>query len=307
MQVYTNVDQLPEFKNAVLTIGTFDGVHLGHKKILDHLIAAAKECKGTPVLITFYPHPKQVVKSGKNTVFMLCTQQEKYMLLEQYGIEHIVVVPFDEKFSSQSPEEYIQHFLVDQFHPHTIVIGYDHRFGKGRAGDFHLLEQKAAEANFRVKEIPEKLIQNVVISSTKIRDALLDGDIDTAAEYLGYRYSFSGKVIEGNMLGRTIGYPTANMELEDHHKLVPGNGVYAVEIKLDKRTLKGMMNIGMRPTVGGTKRVIEVHIFDFNEEIYHKTIRITLIKWLRPEQKFNGLDELKVQLAMDEALARKCD
>ncbi|HRD44548.1 MAG TPA: riboflavin kinase, partial [Ferruginibacter sp.] len=150
-------------------------------------------------------------------------------------------------------------------------------------------------------------IQNVVISSTKIRDALLDGDIDTAAEYLGYRYSFSGKVIEGNMLGRTIGYPTANMELEDHHKLVPGNGVYAVEIKLDKRTLKGMMNIGMRPTVGGTKRVIEVHIFDFDEDIYHKTIRITLIKWLRPEQKFNGLDELKVQLAMDEALARKCD
>lgn len=304
MQIYTNPDALPKFKNAVITIGTFDGVHLGHKKILDQLIATAKKINGTPVLITFYPHPKQVVKTGKNTVYMLCSQQEKYSLLEEYGISNIVVVAFDEKFASQSPEEYIRNFLVDKFHPHTIIIGYDHRFGKGRAGDFNLLELKAPEYNFQVKEIPEQLIQNVVISSTKIRDALLDGDIDTATEYLGYPYFFSGKVVQGNKLGRTIGYPTANIEMENNGKLIPGNAVYAVDIALGKRNLKGMMNIGLRPTVGGSKRVIEVNIFDFDEDIYGQTLTITLKKWLRSEIKFNGMDELKAQLAKDETLAR---
>jgi len=305
MQIYTNVDHLPVFKNAVLTIGTFDGVHLGHKKILEHLITSAKKVNGTAVLITFYPHPKKVVKIGKNTVYMLCTQQEKYALLERYGIKTIVVVPFDEKFAAQTPDEYIRHFLVNKFHPHTIIIGYDHRFGKGRTGDYNLLEQKAESYNFLVKEIPEKLIKDVVISSTKIRDALLDGNIETATEYLGYHYFFSGKVIKGNKLGRTIGYPTANIKINEAGKLVPGNAVYAVDIALDSRNFKGMMNIGTRPTVGGTKRVIEVNIFDFDEEIYGKPITIFLKKWLRSEKKFNGLDELKVQLAKDEALARK--
>ena len=305
MQIYTNVDHLPVFKNAVLTIGTFDGVHLGHKKILEHLITSAKKVNGSAVLITFYPHPKKVVKIGKNTVYMLCTQQEKYALLERYGIKTIVVVPFDEKFAAQTPDEYIRHFLVNKFHPHTIIIGYDHRFGKGRTGDYNLLEQKAESYNFLVKEIPEKLIKDVVISSTKIRDALLDGNIETATEYLGYHYFFSGKVIKGNKLGRTIGYPTANIKINEAGKLVPGNAVYAVDIALDSRNFKGMMNIGTRPTVGGTKRVIEVNIFDFDEEIYGKPITIFLKKWLRSEKKFNGLDELKVQLAKDEALARK--
>ncbi|MBK9958295.1 MAG: bifunctional riboflavin kinase/FAD synthetase [Chitinophagaceae bacterium] len=305
MQIYTNVDQLPVFKNAVLTIGTFDGVHLGHKKILEHLITAAKKVNGTAVLITFYPHPKKVVKTGKNTVYMLCTQQEKYALLERYGIKTIVVVPFDDKFAAQTPDEYIQHFLVDKFHPHTIIIGYDHRFGKERAGDYNLLEQKAGSYNFLVKEIPEKLIKDVIISSTKIRDALLDGDIETAAGYLGYPYFFSGKVIEGNKLGRTIGYPTANIKINEAGKLIPGNAVYAVDIALGSRNFKGMMNIGTRPTVGGTKRVIEVNIFDFDEEIYGKPITISLKKWLRSEKTFKGLDELKAQLAKDEALARK--
>ena len=236
---------------------------------------------------------------------MLCTQQEKYALLERYGIKTIVVVPFDDKFAAQTPDEYIQHFLVDKFHPHTIIIGYDHRFGKERAGDYNLLEQKAGSYNFLVKEIPEKLIKDVVISSTKIRDALLDGDIETATGYLGYPYFFSGKVIEGNKLGRTIGYPTANIKINEASKLIPGNAVYAVDIALGSRNFKGMMNIGTRPTVGGTKRLIEVNIFDFDEEIYGKPITISLKKWLRSEKTFKGLNELKAQLAKDEALARK--
>lgn len=300
MKVYTNIGELPAFNKAVVTIGTFDGVHLGHLQIIRQLIKEAAEVHGEPVLITFYPHPKQVVASVQKPLFILNTPEEKYQLLHKAGINNIVVVPFTKEFAEQTADNYIKDFLVEKFHPHTIIIGYDHKFGKNRSGDYHLLENEAEKFGYQVKEIPEHVLQDVTISSTRIREALLSGDIDTANEFLGYHYFFSGTVIEGNKLGRTIGYPTANLQITDIQKLIPANGVYAVEVSVeDSGNYKGMMNIGIRPTVDGTNRVIEVNIFDFDETIYGKVVKVSLKKRLRSEVKFNGLDALKEQLAKD--------
>ena len=301
MSVFNNINELPAFKRAVLTIGTFDGVHQGHLQIIRQLIREAEMNDGTPVLITFYPHPKQVVQSVQKPLFILNTPEEKYDLLHKAGISNIVVVPFTTAFSEQPAVDYIGDFLVKKFNPHTVIIGYDHRFGKNREGDYKLLEQQADQFGFNVKEIPEHILKDVTISSTKIREALLQGDIDTANQFLGYPYFFHGVVVEGNKLGRELGYPTANLEIADSEKLVPGNGVYAVEVLVEgmSGTFKGMMNIGVRPTVGGTKRVIEVHIFHFSETIYGSTMKVSLRKKLRDEVKFSGLIELKAQLAKD--------
>jgi riboflavin kinase / FMN adenylyltransferase len=306
MTVHTNIQQLPVFKNALVTIGTFDGVHGGHQQIIQLMKSEAAGAAGETIIITFHPHPRKVIGTQNGPVYLLNTLDEKIALLEKYGIDHLVVVPFTEVFANQSAEAYIADFLVKTFHPHTIIIGHDHRFGKGRSGDFQLLEDKATEYGYEVKEIPGFMLQDMTISSTRIREALLTGDIDTANHFLGYDYFFSGKVVEGNKLGRTIGYPTANLETEDENKLVPGNGVYAVLIKneaLKIWNLSGMMNIGIRPTVDGTKRVIEVNIFDFAEDIYGETLTITIKKRLRSEVKFNGLDALKEQLAKDKEAA----
>jgi riboflavin kinase/FMN adenylyltransferase len=302
MKVYTNIDHLPAFKKAVLTIGTFDGVHQGHQQIIEQLIKEAAAIGGTPVVISFFPHPKQVIAAEKHPgipIQLLNTPEEKYELLHEHGIKNVVVVPFNKAFAEQPADAYIRDFLVQHFHPHTIIIGYDHRFGKNRKGDYHLLEQMAPVYEYRVKESPEHVLKNITISSTRIRAALLAGDIDTAAGYLGYRYFFSGQVIMGNQLGRTIGFPTANLLVNNEQKLIPANGVYAVGVELEGRSLKGMMNIGLRPTVDGSKRVIEVNIFDFDEMIYGSTLKITMVKQLRSEVKFNGLEELKAQLALD--------
>ncbi|MEO7523128.1 MAG: bifunctional riboflavin kinase/FAD synthetase [Ferruginibacter sp.] len=301
MNVYKNTEELPVFKNAVITIGTFDGVHLGHMQIIGQLIKEAENVNGTPVLITFYPHPKQVVASVKKPIFILNTPEEKFQLLHKAGIDNIVVVSFDEAFSNQSALSYISEFLVKKFHPHTVIIGYDHRFGKDRQGDYKLLEEQADKFGYIVKEIPERILQDVTISSTRIREALLAGDIETANEFLGYHYFFTGKVVEGNKLGRTIGYPTANLEVDYEGKLIPGNAVYAVDVEIEgiDQAFKGMMNIGMRPTVDGTKKMIEVNIFDFDQDIYGSNVQVSLKKRLRGEVKFNGLDELKAQLGRD--------
>jgi riboflavin kinase/FMN adenylyltransferase len=306
MIVHNDIDKLPRFTNAVITIGTFDGVHTGHQQIIRLMKTEAAKVSGETVIITFHPHPRKIIKPGDKPLFLLNTLEEKIELLEKAGIDHLVVVPFTEAFANQTAEEYIQDFLVSTFHPHSIIIGYDHHFGKGRKGNYALLKEKGIEFNYHVKEIPAHLLQEVAISSTKIRNSLLSGDIETANNCLGYSYFFSGQVIAGNKLGRTIGYPTANIQIETEDKLTPGNGVYAVEIqnsKVKKQKLGGMMNIGVRPTIDGLNRVIEVNIFDFDADIYGDTLTITLIKHLRSEKKFDGLEELKKQLAKDKQKA----
>ncbi|CAN5660308.1 bifunctional riboflavin kinase/FAD synthetase [soil metagenome] len=301
MQGHTHIDQLPVFRNAVVTIGTFDGVHTGHQQIIAQLKEEAHAIGGETVIITFHPHPRKVV--AHKEVFVLNTLQEKTELLREKGIDHLVVVPFDEQFASQSAQEYVEHFLWQKFHPHTVIIGYDHRFGHGRQGDYHLLEDFGKQLGFLVKEIPEHVLNNITVSSTKIKEAILNSDIETSNNYLGYDYFFEGIVVEGNKLGRTLGYPTANLQIESTEKLIPGNGVYAVIAAVEQSTYKAMMNIGVRPTVDGKKRMIEVNLFDFNQDIYGKTLRVYLKQYLRGEVKFNGLEDLKNQLSIDKESA----
>lgn len=306
MQVHTQIANLPQFKKAVITIGTFDGVHLGHKMILEQVIEEANSIGGETVIITFHPHPRKIVGAGKKPIFLINTIQEKIGLLEEAGIDHLVVVPFTEDFAQLTAKEYVEDFLLKHFHPHTIIIGYDHHFGAGREGNYHLLEEYQKNGHFILKEIPEHLLRDSSVSSTRIRENILEGKIEEANELLGYSFFFEGTVVEGNKLGRTIGYPTANLEIADPEKIIPGNGVYAVEAYLGStfEVLQGMMNIGVRPTVGGTKRVIEVNLFSFNQDIYGKVLKVIVNSFLRKEKKFDGLEGLKKQLALDKKNAQ---
>jgi riboflavin kinase/FMN adenylyltransferase len=305
IQVHKDLGQLPAFKKAVVTIGTFDGVHSGHRQIIKLLKQEAASIGGETVIITFHPHPRKIVYKGQSNIKTINTLDEKIELLNEIGIEHLAVAAFTDEFANQSAEEYVENFLVKKFHPETIIIGYDHKFGRNRSGDYSLLEKMGEKYNYRVKEIPEHVLNEITISSTKIREALIKSDIDTANNFLGYKYFFEGKVVEGKKIGRTIGYPTANLFIEDEEKLVPGNGIYAVELKVGETAelLKGMMSIGMNPTVNGTKRTIEVNIFDFDRNVYGQKMRVYVTAYLRDEVKYNGLDELKEQLAMDKVNA----
>lgn len=301
MQVHYNIDELPVFKNAVITIGTFDGVHMGHRQVLDRLRTEALANDGETVVITFHPHPRKVVSSTILGIRLINTLDEKIELLRDLGIDHLVIVPFTDAFANQPAEEYIKNFLVDKFHPHIIIIGYDHRFGRDRSGDYRLLEKKAADYNYQLKEIPKHILENISISSTNIREAILHNDIATADKLLGYEFFFSGTVIHGDKLGRKLGYPTANLKIEDEEKITPGNGIYAVYAQPEGSTerLKAMMSIGFRPTVDGKKRVIEVNIFDFDKEIYNQKLKVFVKKYLREEIKFDGLEALIKQIDQD--------
>lgn len=319
MQVHRNINNLPEFKNAAITIGTFDGVHSGHLQIINQLKKEALISNGESVIITFDPHPRMVIhsKNGQpKSIQLLNTLSEKIELLAKQSIDHLVVVPFTEEFSNQSAEEYISKFLVSNFHPQTIIIGYDHRFGKNRSGDYKMLENFQEEFDYQVKEIPAQVLDHISISSTRIRTALNSGEITVAKDCLGYDYFFEGIVIEGNKLGRTLGYPTANLEIQNPNKLIPADGIYAVEVNIgqinstDKLFIPGsfyhgMMSIGIRPTIGDNKRMIEVNIFNFNENIYGRILRVYVKHFLRKEEKFNNLEELKKQIAIDEINSKK--
>jgi riboflavin kinase / FMN adenylyltransferase len=304
MLVHRDINNLPKFSNAAITIGTFDGVHTGHLQIINQLKEQAEKDKGESVIITFHPHPRMVLEpqqQNESKISLLNTLDEKIELLEKQGVDHLVIVPFTYDFSEQSAEQYIKSFLVDRFHPKTIIIGYDHHFGKGRKGNYILLESFQKKYDYSVKEIPQHVLHNVTISSTKIRNALLEGDIETANEFLGYSYFIEGEVVHGDKRGRTINFPTANISIDDTNKLVPSNGVYAVECQLrnEEGRTKGMMNIGVRPTFGGIKKVLEAHIFDFEKNIYGEKLRVYFRNFLRKEVKFHNVEELKTQLTID--------
>ena len=305
MKVHYNIEALPVFKNAVITIGTFDGVHMGHRQVIDKLKSEA--INGETVIITFHPHPRKVVSSTILGIRLINTLHEKIELLAQMDIDHLVVVPFTDAFANQSAEDYIKNFLIDKFHPHTIIIGYDHRFGRDRLGDYRLLEKNAGTYNYQLKEIPKHILEDISISSTNIREAILHSDITTADKLLGYDFFFSGIVVHGNKLGRTLGYPTANLKIADEEKIIPGNGIYAVYAQLQgaSQKLKAMMSIGFRPTVDGKTRVIEINIFDFNQEIYDQVLKVYVKKYLREEVKFDGLEALVKQIDQDKVNSLK--
>ncbi len=289
---------LPKFKNAVVTIGTFDGVHNGHKIIIESLKKLATTINGETVVITFDPHPRSLLQPNA-PLLLLNTLQEKIDLFETLGIDHLIIYPFTLAFAELTAEAYIEDFLVKNFTPKIIVIGYDHHFGKNRKGNFKLMEQYAQNGFFELVEIAPHTLKDITISSTKIRTSLQEGTIENANELLGYPYNFTGIVVKGKQLGRTIGFKTANIKIDIAQKLIPANGVYIVTAKYNNISYNAMMNIGNRPTVNGQDRTIEVHLLNFDEEIYDETLTIFLHQKIREEQKFEGLDALKTQLQKD--------
>lgn len=305
MQVHFDIDKLPGFNKAVITIGTFDGVHQGHKKVISQLVKTAQSIGGESVIITFYPHPRKVVASSILGIRLINTLQEKLELLAALQIDHVIVTPFTEAFANQEPDIYLKEFLIDRFHPHTIIIGYDHRFGKNRAGNYKMLEDHQTKYHYHLQEIPKYILDDIGISATKIRQAILQGDAATANHLLGYLFFFEGEVMHGDKLGRELGYPTANLKINSEEKIIPGDGIYAIYASLKNNDgeygemMKGMMSIGFRPTVDGTKRVIEVNLFDFNKDIYGQNIRVYVKQFLRAEEKFDSLQALIDKIGED--------
>lgn len=288
----------------MITIGTFDGVHTGHQYILQQLQEAAEACHGETVIITFDPHPREVLAPQNKVVNLLTTLDEKIQLLEKWGIHHLVVVPFTKAFSELSATAYLEDFLISTFRPHTIIIGYDHRFGHNREGGLELLEAEQQKFGFQLLEIPQQVVHDLTVSSTKIRKSLQDGAILLANELLGYPYFINGTVVHGDKMGRQLGFPTANISLHDPRKLIPAQGVYAVNVIVEGRQWKGALNIGTRPTFNGTELRIEVFILDFSGEIYGADIHVSFIEFIRPDKKFDSVDALILQIKDDVAKAR---
>jgi riboflavin kinase/FMN adenylyltransferase len=299
MNVYYGIQEFKKLENAVVTSGTFDGVHLGHQKILNRLNQVADLTNGQSVVITFYPHPRSVISPDNQIVKLLSTLDEKIELLENSGVNHLLIIPFTREFSELSSEEFIQKILIETIGTKTLVIGYDHRFGKNREGGFDFLKANKEKYGFDIEEISRQDIENVGVSSSKIRKALQEGDVPTADHFLGRNYSVSGLIVKGKQLGRTIGFPTANIQVREIAKLIPLDGVYAVKVYYKDDVFGGMLNIGNRPTVDGTYQTIEVNIFDFDQEIYGENLKVEFLQKIRNEKKFNGLDELKEQIAKD--------
>ena len=306
MEVIRDLSLFPALNNAVVTSGTFDGVHIGHQKILKRLVENARLTGGKSVVITFWPHPRHVlVNDTRNLIFLLTTIEERIALLRKYEVDYLLIIPFTQAFANLSSSQFISDILVKTIGTKKLVIGYDHRFGKNREGSFEYLKDNSSQFGFEVEEIPQEDIDHVGVSSTKIRKALEAGDVETANKYLGYFYMLSGSVAEGDKLGRTLGFPTANLVIDEPLKLIPAHGVYAVYGTANGQRYKGMLNIGIRPTVGGTKQTIEANFFDFDQDIYHLELQLELVARIRDEQKFNGLDALKSQLARDKEAALK--
>jgi riboflavin kinase/FMN adenylyltransferase len=305
MQVYEGLYNLPKFKNAVITVGTFDGVHAAHQSILKRLVNMADEINGESVLITFHPHPKHVLQSNQSDLKILSTPDEKTELLKSTGIHHLVYIPFTIDFSNISAEDYIEKFLVANFHPKKIVVGFNHHFGKERKGNGQMLRDAGLKLGFDVIELEKQVEDEIAISSTAIRNFISSKKIEEANKLLNHPYSLIGIVNKGKQLGRTIGYPTANIKPLLLEKLIPCDGVYAVTIECSKGKFNGMLNIGFKPTVDGKERTIEVNIFDFNFDIYEEQIKISFHAYIRDEKKFESLEALKNQLLQDKEAVKK--
>lgn len=299
MKIYHHLDEFGPVNNAVVTIGTFDGVHVGHRKIIAGLKQKAGAINGETVLLTFFPHPRMVLHPEDEQLKLINTITERAALLEQAGIDHLIITPFSRDFSNQSAEEYIREVLVKRIGAKVLVIGYDHRFGKDRQGGLIELKAVAPQYGFTVEEISEEDIDEVAVSSTRIREALLAARIEAANTLLGYSFFITGKVIRGDQIGRQLGYPTANLQIEESYKLIPTDGIFAVTVDISGKSYQGMAYIGHRPTINGMTRNIEVNIFDFSEEIYNQTIRMNFHYFVRHDVKFNSLEELTTQLGRD--------
>lgn len=313
MLVFRELNNLPHFRNSVITIGTFDGVHKGHQKLIERIRFLAKENSGESIIITFHPHPRIVINPEDKSLRLLNTIEEKISLLEKYGVDNLVIVPFSRDFSEQSAEDYISNFLVKNFHPKNIVIGYDHKFGKNRSGDYHLLEAMKSEFGYSMEEISKEMLDDIGISSTKIRNSLQSGEIKLANELLGYNYIVSGTVVRGLQNGRKLGFPTANIQVNDEFKLIPKTGIFAVRVHHTHATdtgkasdtYKGMLSIGYNPTFDGKEQTIEVNILDFDKDIYGDSITIEFIDYIRDEKKFDSVDALISEIKNDEQVTRK--
>lgn len=318
MKIYNHLSEFSKLENAIVTIGTFDGVHFGHQKIIKQLVEKARQDGGESVILTFFPHPRMIIDPENQDLKMINTINEKAEILKGLGVDHLIITPFTRDFSNQLPEDYIKNTLVDDIGTRHIIIGYDHRFGKDRSGNLSDLKEAGRHHGFTVEEIMEQDIHDVAVSSTKIREALLAGDVGLASDYLGYPFSIFGRVIKGDKIGRTIGFPTANIFVEETYKLIPGDGIYAVTVEMNPdfqhdlqaiaelpakasgmRVYQGMAYIGQRPTINGMTRNIEVNIFDFDQEIYGQDIKMNFLKFLRHDVKFTGLEALKIQLQKD--------
>ena len=302
MKIFNSIKSFNATKPTIVTIGTFDGVHLGHQKIVAQITKNAHALNCESLVLTFFPHPRMVLQEGTE-MKQLNTLNEKIALLDNLGIDNLVVHPFDKEFSRLTAEEFVKKVLVNVFKIKKIIIGHDHRFGRNRTATIDDLINFGETYDFEVEQISAEEINEVSISSTKIRNALLEGNIELATNYLGYDYSFTGIIIKGKQLGRTIGYPTANITIEEDYKLIPNNGVYIAKSVLNGKTVFGMMNIGTRPTVDGTKQTIEINFFDFKQDLYEKKITISLLHRMRSEQKFESIDALKNQLGKDKKTA----
>jgi riboflavin kinase/FMN adenylyltransferase len=306
MRIFEGIESLGEIKNPVVTIGTFDGVHLGHQKIIEQLNLEAAKNGGESVLLTFDPHPRIVLFPENHNVKLIQTLGEKFQVLEKFDLKNVVLVPFTKGFSELSAIDFVEQILIGNLKAKKVVIGYDHQFGRNREGNIHFLKSVSEKYGFEVIEISAKSIDEINISSTKIRDSLLRGDVETAKLFLSRPYEISGSVIRGNQLGRTLDFPTANVKVDSELKLIPANGVYAVQVKIDGKMHFGVMNIGTKPTVNSSnEKSLEVHIFDFNKVIYGDIITVFMEKHIRNEQKFANLDELKRAISNDEAVCRK--
>lgn len=304
MKIYEGLAGFTPVKNAVVTSGTFDGVHLGHQKILNRIREIARSIQGETVLITFWPHPRLVLYPAEHNLRLLSTFEEKTKMLRQFGIDHLITIPFTQEFSQMSSQEFIQKVLIEAIQTKKLVIGYDHRFGKNREGSFEYLKANSSTFGFELEEISRQDVEEIAVSSTKIRKALESGDVKTAESCLGRPYELNGLVIKGQQIGRSIGFPTANIHIPNDYKLIPKDGVYAVEAFVDGTLYKAMLNIGNRPTVDGTKKTVEANLFDFQGDLYDKQITVYFHEFLREERKFESLEALKNQLVQDQKSAR---